>query len=174
MTYTVPPPWREDYFWIPARRYAAMPLAERLHVLQVHVRIGVDADLASAHRRMTAAVRGLHPEGHAKWACLDIFWKKEQRRKAWVKAHLPSGPCHYCGAPDPIGVDHVIPRTQSGPSFAWNMVRACVRCNSAKGNRTPEQWRAGVRSDSIGGTTLIGAVLEMRRLTEQARLLGLT
>lgn len=48
--------------------------------------------------------------------------------------------CHECA--DPPTVDHVTPRAKGGLSVRDNLVVACRRCNSAKGPRTPEQWRA--------------------------------
>ena len=48
--------------------------------------------------------------------------------------------CQYCGTTrPPITVDHVIPRSQGGPDVWENLVAACIRCNNAKGDRTPEQ-----------------------------------
>jgi 5-methylcytosine-specific restriction endonuclease McrA len=40
-------------------------------------------------------------------------------------------------------VDHVIPKDRGGTDSWENLVCACVRCNSRKGNRTPEE--AGMR-----------------------------
>lgn len=54
--------------------------------------------------------------------------------------------CQYCGVQpggDRITIDHVVPRSQGGPSNWTNCVVACVACNARKGNRTPEQ--AGMR-----------------------------
>jgi len=50
--------------------------------------------------------------------------------------------CQYCGEQpgwESITVDHVIPRSQGGPTNWTNCVAACVRCNSRKADRTPEQ-----------------------------------
>lgn len=51
-------------------------------------------------------------------------------------------PCAYCRYPTPTEVDHVIPRGQGGSHDAANLVPACDPCNSQKGNRTPDEWRA--------------------------------
>ena len=50
--------------------------------------------------------------------------------------------CAYCGgAADTI--DHLLPRSRGG-TWTWlNTVAACGRCNSRKGNRTPQE--AGLR-----------------------------
>jgi len=50
--------------------------------------------------------------------------------------------CQYCGHRFPtteLSIDHVVPRTQSGPDTWTNLVCSCVRCNSRKGGRTPTQ-----------------------------------
>ena len=46
--------------------------------------------------------------------------------------------CHYCGIRSvPMTIDHIIPR-QNGREESWyNLVAACVRCNTLKGNQTP-------------------------------------
>jgi 5-methylcytosine-specific restriction endonuclease McrA len=45
--------------------------------------------------------------------------------------------CQYCGSKKSLTLDHVIPRSQGGPHTWNNVVIACERCNSYKGNRTP-------------------------------------
>ncbi len=48
--------------------------------------------------------------------------------------------CQYCGTNDsPLTVDHILPRSRGGESTWENLIAACPRCNSAKGNRTPRE-----------------------------------
>ena len=48
--------------------------------------------------------------------------------------------CQYCGRQaDPLTIDHVIPRVNGGAHTWENLVCSCIRCNNAKGNRTPAQ-----------------------------------
>jgi 5-methylcytosine-specific restriction endonuclease McrA len=50
--------------------------------------------------------------------------------------------CQYCGKKCPtseLSLDHVIPRSQGGPTTWENIVCACVECNVKKGGRTPRQ-----------------------------------
>jgi len=50
--------------------------------------------------------------------------------------------CQYCGRLFPtseLSIDHVIPRRHGGPDTWENLVCACIKCNSRKGGRTPEQ-----------------------------------
>lgn len=49
--------------------------------------------------------------------------------------------CQYCGVRGEklMTVDHVIPRSRTGPSTWENLVCACMRCNNRKNNRTPSE-----------------------------------
>lgn len=52
--------------------------------------------------------------------------------------------CQYCDSPGPnLTIDHVKARRNGGEDSWENLVTACVKCNSKKGNNTPEQ--AGMR-----------------------------
>jgi 5-methylcytosine-specific restriction endonuclease McrA len=46
--------------------------------------------------------------------------------------------CQYCGRPAE-NIDHVIPRSRDGAHEWENVVAACTRCNSKKGDRTPSE-----------------------------------
>ncbi|GAA4988275.1 HNH endonuclease [Kineococcus glutinatus] len=46
--------------------------------------------------------------------------------------------CAYCRGTAST-VDHVQPRSRRGPDTWENLVACCVRCNNAKGDRTPEE-----------------------------------
>ena len=50
--------------------------------------------------------------------------------------------CQYCGKRFPthdLSLDHVLPRSQGGKNTWENIVCACIRCNTRKGGRTPDQ-----------------------------------
>jgi 5-methylcytosine-specific restriction endonuclease McrA len=50
--------------------------------------------------------------------------------------------CQYCGQTKPtnmLSIDHVIPRSLGGRTSWENVVCSCLRCNSRKGGRTPQQ-----------------------------------
>lgn len=54
--------------------------------------------------------------------------------------------CQYCGkrfCSSELSLDHVIPRSQGGPTTWENLVCSCLKCNVRKGGRTPTQ--AGVK-----------------------------
>lgn len=52
--------------------------------------------------------------------------------------------CGYCGG-SASTVDHVLPRSRGGEDTWENLVACCVRCNNAKGDRTPGEMRWTVR-----------------------------
>lgn len=47
--------------------------------------------------------------------------------------------CAYCGNSEDLTLDHVIPRSQGGVDSWTNLVTACQKCNTLKGNRTPAE-----------------------------------
>ena len=47
--------------------------------------------------------------------------------------------CVYCGTRDNLTLDHVTPRSRGGRDSWHNLVTACQRCNTEKGDRTPEE-----------------------------------
>lgn len=54
--------------------------------------------------------------------------------------------CAYCKRKErKIGLDHVIPLARGGSNDLSNLVVACSICNAKKGNRTPEEWKMGIK-----------------------------
>lgn len=47
--------------------------------------------------------------------------------------------CQYCGTHDDLTLDHVQPKSRGGRSSWDNLTTACKRCNSRKGDFTPEE-----------------------------------
>lgn len=50
--------------------------------------------------------------------------------------------CQYCGLVKggfELTLDHIIPRSRSGPSTWENLVACCHKCNNRKADRTPEE-----------------------------------
>lgn len=60
---------------------------------------------------------------------------------------LTSGPCVYCGDPNPTCIDHIIPVARGGLSVWWNLAAACKCCNDNKLDFTPNEWREWLRSE---------------------------
>jgi 5-methylcytosine-specific restriction endonuclease McrA len=49
------------------------------------------------------------------------------------------GQCQYCGHSDDLTLDHVLPKSRGGRTSWDNLITACKRCNSKKGDLTPEE-----------------------------------
>lgn len=50
--------------------------------------------------------------------------------------------CQYCGkrlAATALSIDHVVPKSRGGRSAWTNVVAACARCNTRKGDATPHE-----------------------------------
>ncbi len=47
--------------------------------------------------------------------------------------------CQYCGAKDHLTLDHLVPKSRGGKTNWDNLVTACKRCNSRKGDYTLEE-----------------------------------
>lgn len=47
--------------------------------------------------------------------------------------------CLYCGSKKNLTIDHVIPKSKGGDNSWKNLATSCQRCNSNKGDKTPEQ-----------------------------------
>ena len=47
--------------------------------------------------------------------------------------------CQYCGTRKELTIDHVTPRARGGIDSWTNLVTACKKCNTKKGDYTPEE-----------------------------------
>lgn len=47
--------------------------------------------------------------------------------------------CAYCESPYDLTLDHVMPKSRGGKTNWDNLITACRRCNSRKGDQTPEE-----------------------------------
>lgn len=52
--------------------------------------------------------------------------------------------CAYCGG-SATTIDHVVPRSRGGADSWENLVACCLRCNNAKGDRTPQEMGWALR-----------------------------
>lgn len=48
--------------------------------------------------------------------------------------------CVYCGCEEKLSIDHFIPISKKGADCLFNIVPACIKCNSSKYNKHPESW----------------------------------
>ena len=68
------------------------------------------------------------------------------RRSVVDNSESTQGRCHYCGRMAKLTIDHVIPLSKGGDHSRSNVVPACQRCNSQKGNRLDWLIVPGVRN----------------------------
>ena len=61
--------------------------------------------------------------------------------------------CQYCGSPQNLTFDHVVPRRLGGKTTWENIVAACAPCNMKKGGRTPRQAAMPVLNEPIRPTS---------------------
>jgi 5-methylcytosine-specific restriction endonuclease McrA len=48
--------------------------------------------------------------------------------------------CQYCGTmKPPLTIDHIQPKSRGGMDTWENLTTACIKCNTKKGNRTPDE-----------------------------------
>ncbi|MEY9281020.1 5-methylcytosine-specific restriction endonuclease McrA [Bradyrhizobium yuanmingense] len=60
--------------------------------------------------------------------------------------------CQYCGSPEDLTFDHIIPRSKGGQTTWENVVAACSPCNLRKGNLTPAQSKMFPRQTAFAPT----------------------
>ncbi len=48
--------------------------------------------------------------------------------------------CGYCGSPDNLSLDHILPKKYGGRDTGDNLVYACRECNSSKGKKDLMEW----------------------------------
>jgi 5-methylcytosine-specific restriction endonuclease McrA len=72
-----------------------------------------------------------------KIAATERMWKVPpvNRREVLRRDHHS---CQYCGSRKRLTLDHVLPRSKGGLHTWNNVVTACEKCNSSKGDRTPD------------------------------------
>ena len=64
---------------------------------------------------------------------------KPARKPAFTRFNLflrDSFSCQYCGSPDDLTFDHLIPRSRGGQTTWQNVVAACSPCNLKKGSKS--------------------------------------
>ena len=69
---------------------------------------------------------------------------KSSRNPAFTRFNLflrDKFQCQYCGSPNDLTFDHVIPRSKGGLTTWENVCAACSPCNLRKGNKLPAEAR---------------------------------
>ena len=65
--------------------------------------------------------------------------KRPTKKMLW---HRDNGMCQYCSkkvTTSSATIDHVVPKSRGGPHTWDNLVIACTKCNSKKGNSLPKE-----------------------------------
>ncbi len=58
--------------------------------------------------------------------------QRQQRISKRMRAAQPW--CTYCGSPNDLTIDHIVPLSQGGSNAVDNLTVACRRCNTSKHN----------------------------------------
>jgi len=53
---------------------------------------------------------------------------------------IDSGKCSYCGSADGLSNDHIVPKRECHFAEIHNIVKACKKCNSSKGDKDLIDW----------------------------------
>ena len=101
-------------------------------------------------------------------------WIRQEKRLA---IYLRDGlACAYCGASvedgAPLTLDHLRPVSRGGKNEATNLVTACSRCNSARGNRSVRAFTRAVAEYLDHGITAEEIEKHVRRTAKRALPLG--
>lgn len=70
--------------------------------------------------------------------------------------------CQYCGSPEDLTFDHVVPVSRGGRTSFENVVAACATCNSRKGALTPREAGLALRQQPC--TPSVADLMEKGRL----------
>ncbi|UII26611.1 HNH endonuclease [Fulvivirga maritima] len=63
--------------------------------------------------------------------------------------------CQYCGTKKELTLDHVVPRSKGGKSAWNNLVTACKRCNTRKGDNSPEEVGISLKTSPFRPTYIM-------------------
>lgn len=62
--------------------------------------------------------------------------------------------CVYCGSNRNLTLDHIIPKSRGGLNNWMNLVTSCFKCNSKKGDRTPEEAKMSLKQKPFEPTLI--------------------
>jgi len=106
-------------------------------------------------------------------------WVRQDKRLA---IYLRDGlACAYCGSGIEEGIrlslDHIVPDSRGGDNHELNLVTACDKCNSSRGNRSVIEFASavagyvnrGLTSEEIRDHVMSTAMKDLRPFRKQAR-----
>jgi len=67
----------------------------------------------------------------------------------YVKEHENRNVCIYCGLPEKLTLEHLLPRSRGGPNATDNAIFICKKCNSSKGSKRLYEWFGYENRDKI-------------------------
>lgn len=111
-----------------------------------------------------------------KYITKNILWPTVIRLRYYVKIpckevsltrqnvlHRDNYTCQYCGvARQNLTIDHIIPKSKGGTDDWTNIVTACNKCNTKKGDRTPNE--AGINLLKIPRRPPIRIIFEISKM----------
>lgn len=68
----------------------------------------------------------------------EIEWSSSIRE--YIRERELGDQCIYCGTTENLVYDHLMPRSRGGPDISDNIVMACNKCNSSKGDKGVYEW----------------------------------
>ncbi len=87
-------------------------------------------------------------------------WEREQE--------LPHQ-CVFCGSPENLSTDHLVPRNRGGDDSPDNLVLACTSCNSSRGDKGVFEWLGLKEKDNLHRLVAGKYLKELLKVHEQAK-----
>lgn len=76
--------------------------------------------------------------------------------------------CAYCGAAEALTLEHIVPKRDCQYNEFHNIVKACKKCNSSKGNRDLIEWW-GLENQYTVPRVVMGKYLKLLYLCHECR-----
>lgn len=92
-------------------------------------------------------------------------WEREQE--------LPHQ-CVFCGTPENLSTDHLIPRNRGGDDSPDNLVLACRSCNSSRGDRGVFEWLGLKQKDNLHRLVAGKYLKELLRVHERVKTIDIS
>lgn len=85
---------------------------------------------------------------------LSTFVRQDLRLAVYIRDNFQCQWCMALGRDVTLSLDHIKPRSKDGQHHAGNLVTACIRCNTVRGNRSVAKFARVVAAYVNGGTTV--------------------
>jgi len=93
--------------------------------------------------------------------------------REWQREQEMPRQCVFCGSPDDLQTDHLIPGSRGGSDQADNMVWSCRTCNVSRGDKGIFQWLGLKRKDNLHRLVAGKYLKELYDLHASRRTLGI-